>query len=243
MLARSRMSVQILWAEAPKEASRATQSVSTCYLPLKISIFSRLSVWVFDLAGVSLSSDHVTAGEASLCSDQLVELLDLRVKVMTIVMNPNSTSSTFSWSPSKSWRKEAWVPVVPFTPRNLCKEVKLATDSFSREIIPWKKVKSTSEPERFSGCSEIWLIHDQLLRPKLKFKSSIWRIRILSVRKNVEPGAKELPACRQWSAAPAGGGWSQDRGRLLAPDVSNFTLRFTFNYHTGCFFTGTPLKS
>ena len=37
---------------------------------------------VFNLAGVSLSSDHVTAGEAGLSSHQLVKLLHLEVRLL-----------------------------------------------------------------------------------------------------------------------------------------------------------------
>ena len=89
---------------------------------------SRSSDWdLSDLAGVSLSSDHVALGETGFCSHQLVEFLHLLTLLLisrtglTFQIFNKSTVQTLSWSPSKSWRNEAWVPVVPFTPRNLCR--------------------------------------------------------------------------------------------------------------------------
>ena len=49
--------------------------LKTCFFSLQIDDVS-------DLAGVSLSSDHVTAGEAGLCSHQLVKLLHLEVRLL-----------------------------------------------------------------------------------------------------------------------------------------------------------------
>jgi hypothetical protein len=75
-----------------------------------------------DLARVGLSSEGVGLGEARELGDESVKLLDLRKcdegERRSTVGERERGELTLSWSPSKRARKEAWVPVVPLTPRN-----------------------------------------------------------------------------------------------------------------------------
>jgi len=47
----------------------------------------------------------------------------------------SSRRSTRSWLPSKSWRNEAWVPVVPLQPRNLVRRVSFACSRFCKSLF------------------------------------------------------------------------------------------------------------
>ena len=76
-----------------------------------------------DLARVGLAGDGVGVLKARELGDEAVELFDLssirRAKVSAGSANQADirTQLTLSWSPSKRARKDAWVPVVPLTPR------------------------------------------------------------------------------------------------------------------------------
>ena len=114
----------------PRHRRKQVESHNRCppvIVGLNKSVFFRWIICLFYLASVSLSSDHVALGETGFCSHQLVEFLHLLTLLLisrtrlTFKIFSKSTVQTLSWSPSKSWRNEAWVPVVPFTPRNLCR--------------------------------------------------------------------------------------------------------------------------
>jgi hypothetical protein len=74
-----------------------------------------------NLSRVSLAGHRVRVGKSRKLGDELVELLDLDRSIelsTTTFDDAQDIEDTFSWSPSKRDRKDAWVPVVPFTPRN-----------------------------------------------------------------------------------------------------------------------------
>lgn len=77
-----------------------------------------------DFAGVGLSRDGVRGGEAVELGDKGVQLFDLNSKGGVWLRKKREARAgrirrpTLSWSPLKRARNEAWVPVVPLTPRN-----------------------------------------------------------------------------------------------------------------------------
>lgn len=74
-----------------------------------------------DLTRVSLTADRVRFCETREFCHELIQLLDLINCIIgyDFYLEYDLILFTFSWSPLKRAMNEAWVPVVPFTPRSL----------------------------------------------------------------------------------------------------------------------------